>query len=81
MIKIKVTYNGRSYSSIEDAFKKAAVDGIKEMIEKAIKPFENEIRQANGTVEVKVPSDLKNITVDLKNMPQDLIDRINQALK
>lgn len=81
MIDIKITFNGRNYSSISDALQKAMIDGIKESITKSLRPFENEIRKAGGHVVVDIPSNMKNMNIQLKNMPQDLIDRISTALK
>jgi hypothetical protein len=81
MIDIKITYNGRSYSSISDAIQKAMVDGIKESISKSLRPFESEIRKAGGHVTIDIPANMKNMNIQLKNMPQELIDKIMKALK
>lgn len=81
MIDLKITYDGKSYSSISDAMQKAIVDGIKESITKSLRPFESEIRKAGGHVVVDIPNNMKNMNVQLKNMPPDLIDRINKALR
>ncbi|MEO9257161.1 MAG: hypothetical protein ABI207_02195 [Crocinitomicaceae bacterium] len=81
MIDIKFTYDGKSYSSISDAIQKAMVDGIKESITKSLSPFESEIRKAGGHVVVDIPSNMKNMNIQLKNMPQELIERITKTLK
>ena len=57
------------------------VDGIKETITKSLQPFEADIRKSGGQVIIDIPENMKNMNVQLKNMPQDLIDRITQALK
>jgi hypothetical protein len=81
MISIKITYEGKSYDSITDAFQKAAENGIKKMITDKLLPFNSEIQQANGIVEINVSDNLKDMNIKLKNIPQDLIDRITAALK
>jgi hypothetical protein len=81
MIDLKITYKGRNYSSITDAIQKAMVDGIKETITKSLRPFETEIRKTGGQIIIDIPDNMKNMKVQLKNMPQDLIDKITKALK
>ena len=81
MIDIKFTYDGKSYSSVSDAIQKAMVDGIKESITKSLSSFESEIRKSAGHVVVDIPSNMKNMNIQLKDMPQELIDRITKTLK
>lgn len=81
MTSIKITYNGRSYNSISDALQKAVVDGIKESVTKSLRPFESEIRKAGGHVIVDIPSNMKNMKIQFKNLPEELIDKISKALK
>jgi hypothetical protein len=80
IINIKITYNGKSYSSISDAIQKAMVDSIKESIMKTLRPFESEIIKSGGHVVVDIPSNMKNMNIKLKNMPQELVGRITNAL-
>jgi hypothetical protein len=80
MLKIEFNYNGRNYNSISDVMQKAMVDGIRENITNALKPFESEIIQSGGNVQVNIPENMQNMDLQLNNMPQDLIDRITKAL-
>ncbi len=81
MINIKISYKGKSYNSISDAIDKALVDGIKQSISKSLKPFENEIREAGGIVTLDIAANLKDMKIELENMPDELINKIKTALK
>ncbi len=80
MFKIEVTYKGRKYGKLEDAFMQAAVDGTKELIQKKLRPFHSEIAACNGVVNINIPNDLKNMSVELSNMPEELLERLKTAL-
>ncbi len=62
-----------------DSIHKAIANGVKESIEKTIRPFEGEIRRAGGKVTVEVPKDLKNIELQFKDLPEELVLRIRRA--
>lgn len=80
MMKIECTYKGRRYHKLEDAFMQAAVDGTKELILNKLKPFQFEIAACNGIVNINIPNDLKDMSVELSNMPTDLLERVKTAL-
>ncbi|MBL7722125.1 MAG: hypothetical protein JNK98_09040 [Chitinophagaceae bacterium] len=80
MINFEIKYNGKSYNSIEDAMTIAIIDGIKETYTKALAPFESEIKANNGEVSINVSQNLENVKIDLRNMPEDLIERIKKVL-
>lgn len=81
MINIKITYAGRNYNSFGDAIKDAAMDGIKESITKTLQPFESEIRKSGGQIMIDIPESMKNMKVEVKRIPEDLKERIMNALK
>jgi hypothetical protein len=80
MIKLTVTYKGQPYNSITSAFEKAALDGVVELIQGKIQPFESEILASGGTVEI-VANSLSDMYVDIKNVPPELADRVQAALR
>lgn len=83
-MKIEINYNGKSYDDIKDAVEQAVIDGATESIKKSISTFKEEIEKNNGTVKIEVSGtveadDLK-VIVTLDDMPDDLIDKIENSL-
>jgi hypothetical protein len=78
-LKIAYTFKGKPYPTLEDAIHEALIDGIKENIEENISPFSNEIIKSAGTVKIDINHDY-DWQVQLKNMPAELIDKINAVL-
>ena len=72
---IKLIVDGKEYKDIKqginDAFTKAKVEGVKELL----KPYESEILKHNGQVTLTVKSDSVSIKID--GIPKDLEDKIN----
>lgn len=79
MFKIEITYNGKPYASISDALSKAIIDGMKEVIEGKLAPFANELKANNASVEISINKDFKGKVI-IDNAPEDLKERISQAL-
>lgn len=77
---IKVTYNGRTYRDIKDAMMQSIVDGVRKSIEDKLKPYRHEIASNNGIVNINIPKDFKGANVELKNMPEELLERLKIAL-
>ena len=81
MIEIEITYKGKKYKDLTNAVTVAAIDGIKEYVEKTLQPFKSEIDQHGGKVTVDIPKKLKDMNVSVENVPQELIDRITKAFE
>jgi hypothetical protein len=67
-------------NAINDALMNAAIEGTKEYIKQALLPFESEIAKHDGQVTVNISNDLSDMSLDFKNLPQELVDKIHSAL-
>lgn len=61
-------------NELTDKINKAKIDGLKKMLE----PFTEEINKHNGEVIATIKAD--KLSVEFKNIPQELNDRIIQTL-
>ncbi len=82
MIKVEIKYNGKTYKDFGKALEKAMTDGIVEEInnqlQEMLAPFSNEINQNNGIVTAEIMDG--QVKIELKDMPQELIDRIEATI-
>jgi hypothetical protein len=80
-MKLKIAYNfkGKPFPTLEDSIHEAIIDSIKENIEENISPFSSEIIRSGGTVKIDINQNY-DWQMQLKNMPAELIDKINAAL-
>ncbi len=81
MIDFEISYNGQKFDNIENAINKAMIDGIRNVIEKKLLPFNQEIKNSNGRVILDISENLTDYSIKLKDMPQSLTDKISQALQ
>lgn len=82
MLTIKITHNGKEYKSLKDATNAAIISGIKEMVTKKLKPYQDEINRHGGTIEITASQDFKNLQVKVTgDLPEDLIERCQKALR
>ena len=81
MIDFEISYNGQNFDNIEDAINKAMIDGIRNVIEKKLLPFKQEIKNSNGRVILDISANLTDYSIKLKDMPKSLTDKISQALE
>ncbi len=77
---MEVKYNGKVVKDVPTAFLMAIEESVKEKINDKLKPFEQEIAHHGGTVKITVHSDLKNVTLNVDGVPQELMDRIQSSL-
>ena len=77
----EMKFNGKPFNSrdYKDALMKAQMDGIRSVINKKLAPFAKEIQSHNGIVNVNVNGSKSSIELD--NMPNDLIEKIKNVLK
>ena len=79
MFKLKVTYKGRPYNDLSDAFSAAIVEGMKELVDKKLAPFKSEIEKEGGVITMDVKEDYKmNILID--KISPELKKKIEAAL-
>jgi hypothetical protein len=78
-LKIAYIFKGKPYPTLEDEIHEAIIDSIKENIEENLKPFSDEINKSGGTININI-DDNYNWQMQFKNMPVELIDKINAAL-
>lgn len=81
---VKITYNGKTYKNIEDAFGKAfdaaIKKGIVNVIEEKIKPHQSEIDNCGGWIEVVFDKDGYNANVNFHDMPIELATKLKELL-
>lgn len=86
MFKIEITYNGKRYADLTDAFEQAALDGIIEVAKRKIEPFQEEIASEGGTVTFEVSGKLLSsanpqMQMRISGISTDLHDRIMKSLE
>jgi hypothetical protein len=77
---VTITYNGRSHNALQRAMHDPLVEGIREMINKELQPFQSEITSCRGTVTNNASNDLKSITLFQSGLSDQLTNRITSAL-
>jgi hypothetical protein len=86
MIKltIEITYNGKSFESIEDAMLAAVINGMKKIMEKKMQPFASEIAEHGGKVIYNITGDsFENLkgSISVKgDVPKEITERIINSL-
>lgn len=79
MIKLKITYKGRSYTNFKDAITKAIADDLVDEIKKRLKPFERELNAEGSIVSIDVDSKLK-VSVGIENISEELKAKVLMGL-
>lgn len=80
MFNVDVKFNGKPFNSKDyaNALAKAQMEAMRTAINNKLSPFANEIRSHNGIVNVKVQG--SKTSIELDNMPQELVDKIKRVL-
>ena len=80
MISFKVTYKGKPYNSLMDAFNEAVNTQVTELIQKKLAPFKDELNRAGATVRVDLDENYKG-NIIIENVPNELKEQVEQAVR
>jgi hypothetical protein len=78
-LKIIYTLKGKPFPTLEDAIHDAIIESIKENIEENISRFSKDIIRSGGIVNVDI-NDNYEWQIKVKNVPEELVDKITVAL-
>jgi|LakMenEpi02Apr12_1017379.scaffolds.fasta_scaffold13618_2 hypothetical protein len=76
-ITFSYSHGGKKYNSLEEAFKAATEKGIREMVEKKLSNFKNQLDGSTITITSEIGG---NYSISIKNVPSDISDQVQQAL-
>ena len=84
MINIKVTYNGKTYNKIEDAFGDAIDSGIKKAIINSVMdkltPCQPELDNCGGWLEFIFEKEGYNADINFHDIPSELSSKMKELL-
>lgn len=81
MLNFEMRYGGNKYNTIEDAMQQMITDQVGDKVREAIEPFEEELDQHGAEVVIDVPADFTDIKITITNVPDELRDEVNQAVR